>query len=103
MTLIVHRFDVPHGPYEVLFTRPTTPGILTRAMFDNIIAIRRARSEYNEKHLEEYGELIQYAIPTGYLDYPFFPAGRSFRKTRRKPGSPSFESFFNANLGKWYR
>jgi hypothetical protein len=74
-----------YGPNEVLFTKPITPGVATWAMFENILAKQRARQKYEELHC-----------------YLLTKTRGSYNVPHRKPGSPSFASFFNANLDKWY-
>lgn len=98
----MYGLDVPHGPSEVLFTKPTTPGAFTPAVIENYKAYFKAKNVYRDEHLEEYGEVVQYAIPTSSRRAPFIRCGEPFRRTRRKVGSPSFETFFNENLERWY-
>lgn len=93
-------FDISHGPHEVLFLKPTEPGVFSPAAVENALAHRRARDAYEAEHLEFSGELTQFALLVGGRPVPF---GSTSPKRTRRPGSPSFETFFNSNLDRWYQ
>ncbi len=93
-------FDISHGPHEVLFLKPTEPGVFSPAVAENALAYKRARDAYEAECLEFSGELTQFALLVG--GYPV-PVGAVTPKRNRRPGSPSFETFFNSNLDRWYQ
>jgi hypothetical protein len=84
---VSYGIRLPHGPSEVLFFKPHEPGVLTRSTIENVQAYHKALFAYHDECCEWY-----------YI----FGGGRYDGGYSRKEGMPSFESFFNANLGRWY-
>lgn len=93
-------FDMPYGPHEVLFLKPTEPGVFSPVVAENALAYRRARDAYKAECLDISGELTQFALLVGGRPVP---VGATTPKRNRKPGLPSFGTFFNSNLDRWYQ